>query len=148
VAHPLGQLPRISSMTEVVLVDSSHGSGGDGNGDGGSLANQARGRWGERRAATHYQRQGYCVLDRNWRCRHGEIDLVLRRDDTIVFCEVKTRRTTRYGGPAEAVDHRKQMRIRRLAAAWLQVHQVRRVEVRFDVVAITGVDVEVIEAAF
>jgi putative endonuclease len=124
------------------------GGGGVGGGGGGSLANQARGRWGERRAATHYQRLGYRVLDRNWRCRHGEIDLVLGRDDTVVFCEVKTRRTADYGGPAEAVDHRKQMRIRRLAASWLHAHGVRRVEVRFDVVAITGIDVEVIEAAF
>jgi putative endonuclease len=113
-----------------------------------SLANQARGRWGERRAAAHYQRLGYHVLDRNWRCPHGEIDLVVRRGDTVVFCEVKTRRTAAYGGPAEAVDHRKQVRIRRLAAAWLHAHEIRRVEVRFDVVAITGVDLDVIEAAF
>jgi putative endonuclease len=128
-----------------LLVDSPHRASGD---RGRSLANQARGRWGERRAATHYQRLGYRVLDRNWRCRDGEIDLVLRRGDTIVFCEVKTRRTAHYGGPAEAVDHRKQTRIRRLAAAWLHAHEVHRVEVRFDVVAITGVDVDVIEAAF
>jgi putative endonuclease len=113
-----------------------------------SLANQARGRWGERRAATHYQRLGYQVLDRNWRCSLGEIDLVLRRGHTVVFCEVKTRRSAAFGGGAEAVDHRKQTRIRRLAAAWLQAHDIGRVDVRFDVVAITGVEVQVIEAAF
>ncbi len=89
------------------------------------------------------------MLDRNWRDgRNGEIDLVLRRERTIVFCEVKARRTAAYGSPAEAVTPTKQARIRRLASAWLTAHEVRGVEVRFDVVAILGDDLEVIEAAF
>lgn len=112
------------------------------------LSNLARGRWGEDRAATHYRRAGYELVDRNWRCRFGEVDLILRRGDTVVFCEVKTRRSAAFGAPAEAVDARKQVRIRRLAAAWLAAHDVRRVDVRFDVVAITGVRVEVVEGAF
>lgn len=109
---------------------------------------RAYGDWGERRAATHYVRQGYRVVDRNWRWRHGEVDLVVRRGDTLVFCEVKTRRTDRFGVPALAVDARKQGRVRRTAAAWLSVHDVGRVDVRFDVVAITGVQVQVYEGVF
>lgn len=112
------------------------------------LANRARGQWGERRAETYYRRLGYQVLDRNWRCALGEIDLVVRLADTVVFCEVKTRRTAAYGHPAEAVDHRKQARLRRLAAAWLAAHDHGGVDVRFDVVSITGVQVVAIEAAF
>jgi putative endonuclease len=109
---------------------------------------QARGRWGEDLAARHYRRLGYEVLDRNWRIRRGELDLVVRRGGTVVFCEVKTRRTGGFGGPVAAVDRAKQLRLRRLAAAWLAAHDVHRVDVRFDVIAITGVDLELYEAAF
>ena len=62
---------------------------------------------------------GYAVLARNWRVREGEIDLVARRDATIVFCEVKTRRGDAFGLPAEAVTARKQARLRKLAVRWL-----------------------------
>lgn len=112
------------------------------------LANQARGRWGEQLAASHYTRLGYEVVDRNWRTREGELDLVVQRGDVLVFCEVKARRTDAYGGATVAVDHRKQARIRRLAAAWLAAHDIGWVDVRFDVVAITGVELTHIEAAF
>ena len=112
------------------------------------LSNRARGRWGEDRAATHYRRLGYDIVDRNWRCEYGELDLVVRHGDTVVFCEVKARRSDSFGGPEAAVGRRKQLRVRRTAAAWLAAHDVRRVDVRFDVVAITGVTVAVYEAAF
>lgn len=108
----------------------------------------ALGRWGEDLAAAEYQRRGYGVIDRNWRCRDGEIDLVMRRDDTIVFCEVKTRRRDAFGTAAMAVDQAEQVRVRRLAAAWLAAHGERRVEVRFDVAAIDGNRLEIIESAF
>jgi len=108
----------------------------------------ARGRWGEALAASHYQRQGYSVLDSNWRSSTGELDLVLRRGPVYVFCEVKARRTERYGPAAAAVGVAKQRKIRRLAVEWLEANRCRGVEVRFDVVAITGVRIDVIEAAF
>ena len=79
--------------------------------------------------------------------RGGELDLVLHRDGEIVFCEVKSRRSERYGAAAEAVDWRKQRRIRSLAAQWLEASG-RRGQVRFDVATVTGVEVNVIEGAF
>ena len=79
--------------------------------------------------------------------RTGELDLVLFRDGEIVFCEVKSRRSERFGAAAEAVDWRKQRRIRSLAAQWLAANG-RRGRVRFDVATVTGVEVNVIEGAF
>ena len=111
-------------------------------------SNIARGRWGENLAATHYRRLGYTVLDRNWRCASGELDLVLECDGTIVFSEVKARRNDRYGPAAAAVDATKQRRIRQLASEWLEQHRPQRNAIRFDVVAITGTDVVLIESAF
>jgi putative endonuclease len=76
------------------------------------------------------------VLDRNWRCEHGEIDLVALDGDCLVVCEVKTRRSTAFGEPVEAVTWRKAARLRRLASAWLADHDLRPVAVRIDVVGI------------
>ena len=106
------------------------------------------GRWGEDVAAAWYERQGYTVVARNWRCRAGEIDLIVRRGRLVVICEVKARRTTAFGPAACAVGPVKQQRLRRLAAAWLSATGVRGVEVRFDVVAITGRTLEVIPHTF
>jgi putative endonuclease len=107
-----------------------------------------RGRQGEELAAAWYSSHGFAVLDRNWRCPTGEVDLVARRGDLLVVCEVKARRTDAFGPPAAAVGRLKQQRLRRLAAAWLAARDVHGVDVRFDVVAVTGIDVEVIENAF
>ena len=88
------------------------------------------------------------VEARNWRTRHGELDLVLRHGDQLVFWEVKTRSSRRFGHPAEAVTPAKQQRIRGLALQWMADTGVRRRRIRFDVAAVEGGRVEVREAAF
>lgn len=94
------------------------------------------GRRGEDLATRVLERLGFGVIERNYRCRHGEVDVIARRGHTVVFCEVKTRTTDRWGLPAEAVDHRKRARLRRLAVHWLAERKPGRVEVRFDVVSV------------
>lgn len=123
-------------------------SGGDARRASVDRSKIARGRWGEDLAAAHYERLGYEILDRNWRSPTGELDLVVERDRIVVFSEVKTRRSDRYGPPGAAVGDAKQRRIRLLAREWLEAHDHRRDGIRFDVVAITGVRIDVIESAF
>ncbi len=91
---------------------------------------------GEEAVARWYERGGFEVLARNWRVREGELDLVARRADTIVFCEVKTRRDDRYGQPFEAVTARKQARIRGLAMQWLATVGEHADVLRFDVASV------------
>jgi putative endonuclease len=89
------------------------------------------------------------VLERNWRCALGEIDLVLGAPGLVVICEVKARAGDGFGGPQAAVDGRKQRRLRRLGAQWLAEHpQGGMAEIRFDVAVVVGAKVEVIQAAF
>lgn len=102
---------------------------------------------GEEAACRWYVDHGYTIVDRNWRIREGEIDVIAATDGQLVFCEVKTRASTRFGSPAEAVGYRKQVRLRRLAAAWLAENPGHQA-VRFDVAAVLGNRVEVIEDAF
>jgi putative endonuclease len=94
------------------------------------------GRSGEDAACDHYRRLGFAVIDRNYRSGRGEIDVVARRGDVLVFCEVKTRRSGEWGFPAEAVDRAKQARLRKLAAAWMAERRPGYVDVRFDVVSV------------
>ncbi|UOY01536.1 YraN family protein [Blastococcus sp. PRF04-17] len=91
---------------------------------------------GEDLAVTYLTDEGLTVLDRNWRCREGELDVVARDRTTLVFCEVKTRRGTGYGDPVEAVTYAKQRRLRVLAQRWLAAHDEHAPEVRFDVIGI------------
>lgn len=96
----------------------------------------AVGQYGEDLAARYLSSNGFSVLERNWRCELGEIDIVAREGDTLVICEVKTRRGLNYGTPLEAITYRKLTTLRRLAGRWLQTHQVRAAAIRIDVVAI------------
>jgi putative endonuclease len=91
---------------------------------------------GEDAVAVWYEAAGYGVVDRNWRCRDGELDIVVAKGDTLVFCEVKTRASTRFGAPVEAVTGAKQRRLRLLAARWLAEHDTRRRTLRFDVASV------------
>jgi putative endonuclease len=109
---------------------------------------------GEAAVAAWYEAQGYEVLDRNWRCRDGELDLVVAREGVLVFCEVKTRRSTTFGAPVEAVTTTKQRRLRGLALRWLADHPERRSgDLRFDVGSVlvargAPATIEVVEGAF
>ena len=111
-------------------------------------ARRAFGQAGEDRAEAWYRARGYRVLARNWRCRDGEIDLVVSRGRTLVFVEVKTRRTDRFGTPAEAITPLKQRRLRTLAGRYLETTGARPRSLRFDVVSILAGQLDVISAAF
>ena len=113
-----------------------------------TMARRALGIAGEDAAAAWYESNGYDVVARNWRCREGELDLVARRNRTIVFCEVKARVNDVFAVPAEAVNHLKRQRLRVLAGKWLEEYPVKIREIRFDVVSVIGTDIEVIEGAF
>ena len=102
--------------------------------------NSSVGSYGERVAAQRLVGQGMVLVDRNWRCDLGEVDLVLRDGDVLVFCEVKTRRSATYGHPLEAVTPSKGARLRRLAARWLEEHDVHPREVRVDLVGVLLAD--------
>lgn len=94
------------------------------------------GRSGEDVAERFYRKRGFRVLDRNFRCKGGEIDLIARRGRVVVFCEVKTRRTDAFGDPSEAVRYAKQARLKRLAATWLSQHRGGAGDIRFDVLSV------------
>ncbi len=91
---------------------------------------------GENIAATYLTDTGLRLLDRNWRCREGELDIVAREDDALVFCEVKTRRGVGFGHPVEAVTPAKHRKLRTLAQRWLAAHDEHAPELRFDVVGV------------
>jgi putative endonuclease len=108
---------------------------------------------GERATETMYVARGYRVVARNWRCRLGELDLVLARGQLVVICEVKTRRGSRFGGGFEAVDVRKRQKVRALGEIFLIHTRTYPVAVRFDVASVClkpdgAAAVEIFEDAF
>lgn len=94
------------------------------------------GRLGEQLAAEYLQQAGIRILDRNWRCADGELDIVAAERRVLVACEVKTRSGVAFGSPLEAISRRKQARLRRLAVSWIQAHGVLFDEVRIDVIGL------------
>lgn len=94
------------------------------------------GRLGEQLAAEYLQQAGIRILDRNWRCADGELDIVAAERRVLVACEVKTRSGVTFGSPLEAISRRKQARLRRLAVSWIQAHGVLFDEVRVDVIGL------------
>ncbi|MBF0625209.1 MAG: YraN family protein [Magnetococcales bacterium] len=139
---PQGEVPddrRPLSVSDLFRCRPPAGTGGFGPFTGNALTatapHLALGRQGEERAVEHLRRLGYRIMARNVRTRFGELDLVARDGDTLVFCEVKTRRDGDCGGPAAAIDWRKQQRLVRLAGAFLQQNpQWEELECRFDAV--------------
>jgi len=102
---------------------------------------QELGRLGEELAVDYFRQRGMLVVDRNWRPQRanlrGELDLVVRDEDTLVIVEVKTRRCLAFGSPAESVTRRKLRALHSLALAWLDQRQVHAPRMRFDVISIT-----------
>lgn len=96
------------------------------------------GEWGERVAGEFLEANDYRLLDRRWRCRRGEIDIVARQGSTVAFVEVKTRRSERYGHPLESVTPAKLARLRVLAGEWCVAHDVRAGCIRIDAIGIIG----------
>ena len=99
-------------------------------------AGRAVGRYGEQVAAAHLQQAGLVVLDRNWRCRWGELDLVVRDGTALVGVEVKTRRSVVCGSPLEAITPAKVARLRRLLGLWVDERGIRPSALRLDAVAV------------
>ena len=114
-----------------------------------TLRRRALGIAGEDAVAGWYTAAGYEVVARNWRCSMGELDLVCRRGRSVVFCEVKTRSSDAFGAPVEAVTRDKQMRLRRLAARWLEdAAGFRPVEIRFAVASVLDGEISIVTGAF
>ena len=110
------------------------------------VSTRAIGDRGEQFAVDHLCAHGVQIVGRNWRCDLGEIDIVGIDGDTLVFYEVKTRRSTRFGTPVQAVTPSKAQRLRRLAARWMNEHPHRASCVRVDVLGLTvrgrSIDIE------
>ncbi|KIH77937.1 putative endonuclease [Geoalkalibacter ferrihydriticus] len=107
-----------------------------------SVARQSLGRWGEERAGDFLQRQGFQIVERNLRTPLGEIDLIARQGRTLVFVEVKTRRSTAFGVPQDAVTPRKQRQIIRAAQWYLGQGRHSGLQPRFDVIAVLAATAE------
>ena len=99
-------------------------------------AKDVLGRDGEQAAVTYLEGCGFRILDRNWRCADGEIDIVMVDRRALVACEVKTRSSTEYGTPLEAITRQKIRRLRHLAVAWVMAHGVLFDELRVDAVEV------------
>jgi putative endonuclease len=99
------------------------------------LAKDQLGIDGEDLATRHLVGAGFTIVTRNWRCPAGEVDIIALDGPDLVIVEVKTRTSTTYGDPVEAVTHRKQQKLRELASLWLRENP-HRGEVRFDVITV------------
>jgi putative endonuclease len=110
------------------------------------------GKKGEEIALRFLKKNGYRIIETNYSCKLGEIDIVAREKDTLAFIEVKTRRSTTFGPPQLAVNFAKQMQISRAALCFLKEKRLGEVKARFDVVAILlgtkGEEIELIKDAF
>lgn len=101
------------------------------------LSTQALGRLGEQVAVDYLLAHDYTILERNWRCRRGELDIVACKGNAVVAIEVKTRRGTRYGAPLESIGYIKARRLRSLLALWVRERKPGRTRLRIDAIGIT-----------
>lgn len=111
------------------------------------------GKTGEELACSYLQKQGYKIIDRNYRCRSGEIDIIAEDGVVLVFVEVKTRKGESFGHPFEVIGLNKQRKIARSALDYMSVHGIKERDCRFDAVSILvdaheGVSIELVKNAF
>lgn len=99
-------------------------------------AKDVLGRLGEDAAVSHLAGLGWTIIDRNWRCLEGELDIVAHDGSALVVCEVKTRSSAEYGTPVEAITPAKAARLRRLTSRWLDAHGIGHTTVRIDVLGL------------
>lgn len=101
------------------------------------LTRQQKGKLGEEAACRWLREQGYLIMEQNWRCRRGEIDIIASDGDLLIFVEVRSRSGAgKYGTPQESVDIRKMKQVRSTAVVYLQQSRGRELQIRFDVVAV------------
>jgi putative endonuclease len=110
---------------------------------GAARSRMARATWAEDLVAAWYERNGYDIVARNWRCPRGELDIVAWRDGVLAICEVKARRNADFGDPFEAITQQKLLRVRRATAAFMATYEQSVKEIRFDFAAVLGARLEV-----
>jgi len=106
------------------------------------------GRTGEDISVKFLKKQGYKIMERNYRCSLGEIDIVAKDKNILCFVEVKTRKTEEYGLPEEAIDRHKQKKLTKVALAYLKQKRIYKQDLRFDVVSVYPNHIELIKDAF
>lgn len=102
--------------------------------------NREFGSWGEKKAAQYLLKKGFRIVERNFRLRQGEIDIIVTKDDWLVFVEVKTRSSRFFGSPQAAVDFDKQRKIKNIARYFLMDSDYKRYRIRFDVISIMYIE--------
>ena len=103
---------------------------------------------GEKKAVKFLKKHKYKILEKNYRCALGEVDVIARQGETLVFVEVKTRSSCLFGRPCEAVDEQKQEKLRRLALYYQRFKRLYNIPLRFDVVEVLDNEINLIEGAF
>lgn len=98
------------------------------------------GTWGEEIASKHLQKKGYAILERNFRCKMGELDIIAQKGELLVFIEVKTRNNLNYGLPCEAITLEKKHHIKRVSTYYIRQHQLENLDLRIDVIEILKIE--------
>ncbi|MET3207678.1 UNVERIFIED_CONTAM: putative endonuclease [Paenibacillus sp. PvR008] len=107
---------------------------------GGKDQRKAKGALGEQAAASFLENLGYRIIERNWRCRSGEMDLIAAQEDILVFIEVRSRSSSNYGTPAESITARKITQVRQTAAVYLHMNGIGDIPIRFDMISVRLID--------
>jgi putative endonuclease len=108
------------------------------------LLKKSLGKFGEKIASQYLEREGYLIVEKNYRCKSGEIDIIIKKDNLVAFVEVKTRTSMVYGEPVESINNIKTDKIRKVADFYLAINGIENCQIRFDVVLIQKVERKII----